>query len=76
MEARGRQVRVPVQVPAGPFGDINGDGSVSAADLSLLLTAWGPRALGSAFDPRAADADLDGDGMIGAADLSLMLAGW
>jgi hypothetical protein len=69
-------VRWVASIACLELGDINGDGSVSAADLSLLLTAWGPRDLGSAFDPRAADADLDGDGMIGAADLSLMLAGW
>jgi hypothetical protein len=47
-------------------GDVDGDGSVTAADLSLLLAAWG--------SPGATD--LDGDGDTGAADLSLLLANW
>ena len=45
--------------------DFDGDGFVSAADLSLLLAAWG----GSA-------GDVDGDGFTNAADLSLLLAAW
>ena len=48
-------------------GDINNDGAVNAADLSLLLGAWG--ASGGA-------ADLNGDGTVGAADLALLLGGW
>ncbi|MCE2884901.1 MAG: hypothetical protein LW806_08390 [Planctomycetaceae bacterium] len=46
--------------------DLDGDGSVGAADLSLLLASWGA----------AGEADLDGDGNVGAADLSLLLAAW
>jgi hypothetical protein len=45
----------------------NNDGAVNAADLSLLLGAWG--ASGGA-------ADLNGDGTVGAADLALLLGGW
>jgi alpha-tubulin suppressor-like RCC1 family protein len=50
--------------------DLNGDGAVSAADLSLLLLAWGPCGSGRC------DADLDGDGAVGAADLALLLEAW
>lgn len=48
------------------LGDVNGDGRVDAADLSLLLATWGG---GGA-------ADIDGDGSVGAEDLSLLLAAW
>jgi hypothetical protein len=47
--------------------DIDGDGSVNAADLSLLLANWG--ATGGA-------ADVNDDGTVNAADLSLVLANW
>ncbi len=56
--------------------DINGDGSVSAADLALLLAQWGPIDQGEPTDATSPDADLDGDHAIGAADLSLLLAEW
>lgn len=46
--------------------DLDCDGSVAAADLSLLLASWGTNG----------PADLDGDGTVGAADLSLLLASW
>jgi len=48
-------------------GDLDGDGSVGAADLSLLLVAWGTA---------SKTADLDGDGDVGASDLSLLLVNW
>lgn len=51
----------------GVPSDLNNDGSVNAADLTLLLGAWG-----SAGGP----ADLDGDGTVGAADLAILLGGW
>jgi hypothetical protein len=56
----------------GTFGescpaDINGDGEVSAADLSLLLASWGLS---------GAAGDLDGDQVVGASDLSLLLGAW
>lgn len=47
-------------------GDLNGDGSVSAPDLAILLGAWGSSGPG----------DLNGDGTVGAADLALLLGGW
>lgn len=51
--------------PCGP--DLNGDGSVGAADLAILLGAWGTD---------NAAADLDGDGTVGAADLAILLGAW
>lgn len=60
-------VRVIARAPGNP-ADLDGDGSVGAADLSLLLVAWG--ATGS--NP----ADLDDDGSVGASDLSLLLVNW
>lgn len=60
-------VRVIARSPGNP-ADLDGDGSVGAADLSILLAAWG--ATGS--NP----ADLDGDGSVGASDLSILLVSW
>jgi subtilisin family serine protease len=54
---------------APPLGDLDLDGDVTAADLSLLLEAWGPA-------PGGHRADLDASGDIGAADLSLLLYAW
>lgn len=51
-------------------GDINGDGSVDAADLGLLVGAWG--ACGGGGCP----ADLNGDGRVDAADLGLLVGAW
>lgn len=48
-------------------GDINGDGSVNAADLSALLAAWGSA---------QANADLDGNGIVNGVDLATLLANW
>ena len=45
--------------------DFNGDGFVTAADLSTLLGAWG-----------TAGGDIDGDGTTTAADLSALLGSW
>jgi hypothetical protein len=46
--------------------DLNGDGSVGAADLSTLLNNWGTNGAG----------DLDGNGSVGASDLSTLLNAW
>jgi hypothetical protein len=48
------------------FGDFDGDGSVGAADLAILLGAW----------ETAGPTDLDGDGTTGASDLALLLGAW
>ncbi len=47
-------------------GDINGDNVVNAADLSVLLGAWGTSGPGN----------LNGDGIVNAADLSILLGAW
>lgn len=49
-------------------GDLNGDGVVNAADLGLLVAAWGPC--------KGCAADLNGDGVVNAADLGLLVAAW
>lgn len=48
--------------------DLDGNGTVEAADLAVLLGAWG------AADAPAAD--LTGDGSVDAADLAALLASW
>ena len=52
-------------------GDLDGDGSVGAFDLALLLGSWGPCA-----DCDDCPADLDGDCAVGAADLAILLGNW
>ena len=49
-------------------GDLDGNGSVGASDLAILLAAWG------ACD--GCGADLNGDGVVGAPDLAILLAAW
>ena len=51
--------------PTACTGDLDGDGSVGAADLAAVLNAWGTPA-----------ADLDGDGDTDAADLAAVLGAW
>jgi hypothetical protein len=53
------------------FGDLDGDGVVNGADLSMLLDAWGRCAEG----PTCLE-DLDGDGVVDGRDLGLLLAAW
>ncbi len=48
--------------------DLDGDGSVGASDLLLLLVSWGPC--------RGCSADFDGNGTVGASDLLTLLANW
>ena len=52
-------------------GDLNGDGTVGALDLTTLLAAWGPCPPG----PDCA-ADLNGDGTVGVADMLQLIALW
>jgi hypothetical protein len=49
-----------------PSADLDGDGSIGAADLSILLAQWGG----------TGTADLDGNGIVGSSDLSILLAAW
>jgi hypothetical protein len=46
-------------------GDLNDDGEISAADLSVMLGSW-----------QGSGADLTGDGITDAADLSVLLGLW
>ena len=50
--------------PPNP-ADLNGDGLVDAADLGLLIAAWG-----------TAKADLNGDGTTNSADIGILLVAW
>jgi hypothetical protein len=56
-----------VRPPAGPAGDLDGDGLVNGSDLGILLAAW---------DTYSEIADLDGDGTVDGRDLGLMLVDW
>lgn len=47
--------------------DLDGDGSVGAPDIAILLGEW---------DGRASAADLDQDGIVGAPDLAILLGAW
>jgi len=51
-------------------GDLDGDGAVGTADLSVLLLDFGP-----CPDPTQAPcpSDLDGDGQVGTGDISFLL---
>ena len=53
--------------PAGDPCDLNGDGTVDGADLSILLGSW---------NTSDADADLDGNGVVDGADLATLLGCW
>ena len=59
-------------IPTVPcLGDINDDGEVTAADLGLLIGAWGV-----CGDPDDCAADLNDDGEVTAADLGLLIGAW
>ena len=51
---------------AGVVGDLDGDGSVGALDLAILLAQWGG----------AGSADFDASGAVDALDLAVVLANW
>jgi hypothetical protein len=51
--------------PANP-ADLNGDGSVNASDLAILLGNWGGAGAG----------DINGSGTVDAADLAILLSNW
>lgn len=54
--------------PIAPEEDLDGDGSVGASDLAVLLASWGPCA--------GCAADIDGDGIVGSTDLARLLGAW
>ena len=53
--------------PVAPSPDLDGSGSIDAADLALLLSAWGTA---------GSSADLDGDGTVGPSDIAVLLSAW
>ncbi len=55
------------ETPANPF-DIDGDGSVGATDLAIVLGAWG--------ETGKLPADVDGSGTVDAGDLAAILGNW
>ena len=59
------EIGVPVP-PVNP-ADINRDGAVDGADLTMLLGAWGST---------DAAADVDRDGFVGGSDLTILLSAW
>ena len=51
--------------------DLDGSGSVGAADLGLLIAAWGP-----ITKKTGSEADLDGSGAVDGADLGRLIERW
>ena len=60
---------VGADCPPPPSADLDGNGSVDGADLTMLLAEW------NCSGPTCA-ADLDRDGRVGGADLTILLAEW
>ncbi len=50
------------------FADLNGDGTVDAGDLGILIGDWGPNG--------GSGADFNTDGIVDGADLGKLLAAW
>jgi len=51
------------------LADINRDGIVNGADISSVLSFWGP-------DPALPAADISGDGVVDGHDLAILLGSW
>lgn len=67
----GTQASLPIALawsmpPTANPADLDGNGTVGAADLAIQLGQWGGPGSG----------DLDGNGTVGAADLALLLGAW
>lgn len=60
-------------VAVGPIApaaaDINFDGVISAADITMLLNSWGPA-------PTFVRSDLNADGEVNAQDIAILLSNW
>lgn len=65
-----------VDVPAICVGDLDVDGRVDAADLAIVLGAWGPCSGGASGCGACCEEDLTGDGVVDAADLGIVLGAW
>lgn len=69
--------RPPVVLPTFPYPDIDGDGTVTAVDASMVLTAYSNISSGqpSGLTPEQEDlADANRDGFINSIDASLILS--
>jgi hypothetical protein len=66
----GSDAVVVAQRPDPCAADLNDDGVVDAADLAVLLGAWGTTV------PVGTGADVDWDGDIDGADLAVLLGAW
>jgi len=53
--------------PPSCTADLTGDGAVSSADITVLLSAWGAT---------GGPADLNGDGTVSSADITVLLSAW
>jgi hypothetical protein len=62
--------QVVIRVQTSPAADINLDGGVDGADLSIMLSTFG------SAQPTFSNGDLNGDGLVDGADLSILLAGF
>jgi len=56
---------IPEPCPA----DLNNDGVVNGADISIMLGFWG-------LNGEPVDADINGDGLVDGADLAMLLSSW
>lgn len=65
----GGSASVAVAVPADPCPDLDGDGNVTIADVSILLASYG-----TPSGATREQGDLDGDGDVDIEDLSTILA--
>lgn len=54
----------------GIVGDLNFDGHVNGADITVVLGDWGP------CGPGCCPGDADGDGIVNGADITLVLGNW
>lgn len=63
-----QRVTLTVDQITACLGELSGDGVIDAADLAILLGAWGPCG--------ACPADLDQDGVVGGPDLAILLGAW
>lgn len=66
LDPNAKAAKLTIVLDTGPEGDLNGDGCVDLADLSILLLHFG----GSGG---ADEGDLDGDGQVNLTDLSRLL---
>ncbi|NBQ14127.1 MAG: hypothetical protein EBU31_05830 [Proteobacteria bacterium] len=56
-------------MPACCSGDLNNDGQVNGADISVILAFWGPNPIFTA-------ADTNHDGSVNGADIAEVLTNW